>query len=143
MWDSGSVLLPTTVDASNAQFIHPDPYVLTDFDANSTTSLPRMDLSFIALGIVLLELGFGKRFNQNPLWQKLPGRESDPMTRMFVAQTWAKKMQGTAGEDYALAVSWTLNNGPLEAVDQSWRKDFAENVVQRLQRCCDSLGRMS
>lgn len=143
MWDSGSVLLPTTVDASNAQIIHPDPYVLADFDANPTASLPRMDLSFISLGIVLLELGFGKRFTQDPLWQQFPGSEKDPMTRMVIAQAWAEKMQGTTGENYALAVSWTLRNGPLEAVDQSWRRDFAENVVQRLQRCCDSLGRMT
>lgn len=89
IWDSGSVLLPITLCASDARTIHPDPYVLADFDAISSTSSPRMDLSFISLGIMLLELGFGKKFTENPLWQQFPGREKDPMTRTVVAQTWA------------------------------------------------------
>lgn len=48
-------------------------------------------------------------------------------------------MSEEAGEDYALAVKWALKEAPAVTHTDSWRADFAQNVVQPLQRCSEFL----
>lgn len=56
------------------------------------------------------------------------------MIRQAVACEWMDDVQGEAGEEYATAVTWTLRQAPAIVKDGSWRADFAQNVVQPLQR---------
>ena len=48
-------------------------------------------------------------------------------------------MHGEPGEDNATAVNWTLRQAPSVIKDDSQRLDFAENGVQPLQRCYESM----
>jgi hypothetical protein len=138
VWSSENILLPATQDASNARAISTEPYVLADLAA-TPTSWPSKDPSFTSLGIVLLELCFDQRFTENKLWQKYPGKEDDSLIRLAIAQKLAERVAEEAGDDYSTAVSWALKQAPVNLTDDSWRVDFAENVVQPLQRCCDFL----
>lgn len=57
----------------------------------------------------------------------------------MVACEWLEDIQGEAGGDYANAVDWTLRQAPTTSTDGTWRKSFAGNVVEHLQRCYNSM----
>ncbi len=116
--------------------IYDEPYVSTRFDSAGNTPSAQSNLSFLSLGIVLLELCFGQRFETHPLWQNPAYAllKSDASMRQSIACQWLKDVDGEAGEDYAFAVNWTLRQAPLVVRGNKWREDFAQNVVQPLQR---------
>jgi hypothetical protein len=113
------------------------PFFLSRLDATSTAK----DDSFKALGTLLLELCFGKPLDQHVLWQQ-PGfamAKTNPMMRHFVAHEWLKDVEGEAGEQYANAVRYCLQQAPAALNDEKWRTDFAESVVWPLQQCHESM----
>lgn len=118
--------------------VNAEPYVLADFD-KAVKPWPRKDASFTSLGIVLLELCFDERFTGHKLWHNYPGKENDSLIRLAIAQNWADRVAEEASEDYALAVKWALKEAPADTHTDSWRADFAQHVVQPLQRCCEFL----
>jgi hypothetical protein len=130
------VLFPTTNNNAIAT-LHGEPYILAEMSPSSTTtSNPQKDRSFSTLGIVLLELCFGYRLEEHRMWLN-PGYtalRNDPIMRQTVACEWLDEVQGEAGEDYATAVDWTLKQSPAVLRDDKWREEFAQNVVQPLQR---------
>ena len=134
-WTAENVHFPLT-DDNGALTLHGEPYVLTQFEAaNNKPPTGQSDQSFSTLGIVLLELCFGTRFEDHHLWQNpayAPLR-SDPNMRQVIACQWLKDVEGEAG-DYASAVNWTLRQAPLVVQGNKWREEFALNVVQPLQR---------
>ncbi|KAK1093016.1 hypothetical protein LTR48_003192 [Friedmanniomyces endolithicus] len=135
-WTAENVHFPLT-DDNGALTLHGEPYVLTQFEAaNNKPPTGQSDQSFSTLGIVLLELCFGTRFEDHHLWQNpayAPLR-SDPNMRQVIACQWLKDVEGEAGDDYASAVNWTLRQAPLVVQGNKWREEFALNVVQPLQR---------
>lgn len=116
-----------------------DPYLVTRFD--TATGSATRDRSFSTLGIVLLELCFGRCLEEHELWQQpnYAPLQSDPMMRQTVAVQWLEDVQGEAGDDWVEATEWTLRKAPTVLKDDTWRMDFAEHVVQPLQRCCESM----
>jgi hypothetical protein len=115
-----------------------EPYILARLpSATNRSSQTTNDRSFSTLAIVLLELCFGIRIEDHPtLWSNThyASGKSDPGIRQAVAHEWRHEVQGEAGEQYAAAVTWMLLQSPATAKDDSWRADFAQNVVQPLQR---------
>lgn len=91
-----------------------EPCILTRFDTVPNTQLNRKDRSFTTLGIVLLELRFGKRLEDHRLWLNplYTPDIADPMIRQTVACVWLEDVHGEAGEDYARAVDWMLRQAP-------------------------------
>ncbi|TKA63099.1 hypothetical protein B0A55_09554 [Friedmanniomyces simplex] len=133
-WTAEDVHFPLT-DNNGAMTLHGEPYVLTRFDNNSEAPVSQSDQSFSTLGIVLLELCFGARFEDHPLWQHpaYASLKTDPNMRQVIACQWLRDVEGEAGDDYASAVNWTLRQAPLVGQTNRWREDFAQNVVQPLQ----------
>ena len=134
-WTSEDVLFPT--DQNNLAVLHGEPYILANVDSTSNNTVAiKKDRSFSTLGIVLLELCFGCRLEDHKMWQT-PGYailQNDAMMRQTVAYEWLDDVQGEAGEDYANAVNWTLRQAPAMLKNEQWREEFAQNVVQPLQR---------
>jgi len=138
-WDAEKVHFPRKAATSPSQDLVADyPYILTDFGASSRPS--GVD-TFKALGIVLLELCFGKPLDAHPLWQN-PGfaaAKTNPMMRHFVATQWMDDVIGEAGENYANALKWCFQQAPASMVDDKWRADFAQSVAWPLQECFESM----
>lgn len=96
------------------------------------------DSGFLSLGITLLELCFGQPFGDHPKWHiELDTLKALPaaIARKTVATEWLKDVQWHLGVDYAQAASWCLNFATLR--NPEWRLEFARNVLEPLQRCCD------
>ncbi|KAK5112293.1 hypothetical protein LTR85_011565 [Meristemomyces frigidus] len=142
-WTAESVHFPVSIDSHNVATIHGEPYLRADFDTLNGGNHPQRDRSFSTLGIVLLELCFGVRLEQHGLWQNpvYAAGKTDPLLRQTVACEWLNDVEDEAGGDYALAVSWTLKQAPAVLKDEKWRIEFAENVVQPLQACYESMKR--
>jgi hypothetical protein len=134
-WTSEDVLFPTT--QANMAVLHGEPYILAQVEpTKNSAQAATKDRSFSTLGIVLLELCFGYRLEDHKMWQN-PGYaplKNDPIIRQTVACEWLDDVKGEAGEDYANAVNWTLHQAPAVLKDEKWREEFAQNVVQPLQR---------
>jgi hypothetical protein len=113
------------------------PFFLSRLDATSTAK----DDSFKALGTLLLELCFGKSLDQHALWQQpgLTTMKTNPLIRQFVVSEWLKDVEGEAGEQYANAVRFCLQQAPTSLKDEKWRVDFAQSVVWPLQQCHESM----
>ena len=136
-WTSEHVLFPAS--QPNTAILHGEPYILANITATTqpnTNQLMTKDRSFSTLGIVLLELCFGRRLEDHKEWQK-PGYAAlmqDSNIRQAVACVWLEDVGEEAGPDYATAVNWTLRQAPAVLKDEKWREEFAQNVVQPLQR---------
>lgn len=93
------------------------------------------------LGIMLLELCFG-RIMEEQSWRKLlPVGENDQERAGFdvlAAREWQRHVNGEAGEDYAEAVSWCLG-GNRSAPPERWRQEMLRRVIHPLQNCRDYL----
>lgn len=135
-WTSEDVCFPTSPINGTSKTLHGEPYILTQFDSTSSGPQLKKDRSFSTLGIVLLELCFGTRLETHLLWSNpaFVSGKADPMIRQAVACAWLEEVPGEAGEDYALAVDWALRQAPLTVKDDKWRAEFAQHVVQPLQR---------
>jgi hypothetical protein len=85
---------------------------------------------FESLGIVLLELCFGKPIEMYPVWLKLG---SD----LLAALEWLKDVTEEAGPDYADAVAWCLIGGRTISTGRSdsWRAVMSDRVVKPLGQC--------
>lgn len=133
-WTSGDILIPQKANNGNGDW-YGEPYINLPLIASSSNpSVPKRDQSFAALGVVLLELCFGNRLETHHLWRdpSYATRELDPVVRQMVALDWLGDVQGEAGEQYAKAVSWTLQQAPAVSTNDKWRAEFAQNVVQPL-----------
>lgn len=120
------------------------PYILTDFEAEAMRKTPAnstRDQSFWTLGVVFLELCFGMLLEDHSLLAdpKFARNPQDPFERQAVTYEWAKDVELEGGSDYASAVKWCLQQSPISGDDTDWRKDFAQSVLQPLQRCSATL----
>ncbi|KAK5164620.1 uncharacterized protein LTR77_009826 [Saxophila tyrrhenica] len=134
-WTSEDVLFPTESNGS-VLTLHGEPYILANINpSNSNTLTSQKDRSFSTLGIVLLELCFGRRLEEHPMFLNSPyaALKADPIIRQTVACEWIDDATGEAGEEYAKAVKWTLQQSPALLKDDKWREEFAVNVVSPLR----------
>lgn len=119
------------------------------------------------LGIILLELCFGKRLRDQRCRRRYDAKSPAPddyirgLYDVLAAKDWQGKVLGEAGPGYAAAVDWCLEGnrscatagGKGEVVKtysgksgyggtstvERWRKDMLSKVVGPLKMCCDYL----
>ncbi|RKU48929.1 hypothetical protein DL546_009133 [Coniochaeta pulveracea] len=94
------------------------------------------------LGIVLLELCFGKLLKDQPCRRKLPDGANELEKKVFdymAAREWHQEVNEEAGPDYADAVAWCLW-GNRSCPPELWRRKMLEEVVQPLEQCRQYLG---
>ena len=87
---------------------------------------------FESLGIVLLELCFGKPIEMHPSWPSLPAGSG-----FMAALEWLKDVAEEAGPEYADAVAWCLIGGRTISTGrgEGWRTVMSDRVVKPLGQC--------
>lgn len=93
------------------------------------------------LGIILLELCFGKSLEEQPCRQGLKAAENEREKAAFdlgAARKWQCHVSEEAGPDYAAAVGWCLG-GNRTTPSARWRRHMLRTVIQPLKRSCDYL----
>lgn len=96
-------------------------------DENITKSLRQ-------LGIVLLELCFGRLLEDQPCRKKWPSVDDENTKSaldLAAALDWLQEVEGEAGPDYASAVGWCL----LATRPSRWRQEMLRKVVKPLEGC--------
>ncbi|KAK3949861.1 hypothetical protein QBC32DRAFT_399900 [Pseudoneurospora amorphoporcata] len=132
-----------------------EPYVQRLFVGKSPSrkkETARISDALDQLGTILVELGFGKRLQDQRYWrvEQRPAHSPRATTirRGIYDFLTARDLQSRgkllekAGPDYAAAVDWCLGmNRPGQGGGDlgTWRKDVLNHVVGRLKLCCDFL----
>ncbi|KAF2743785.1 hypothetical protein M011DRAFT_377341, partial [Sporormia fimetaria CBS 119925] len=83
----------------------------------------------LSLGILLLELCFGKRLEDHSLRKQYPtgeGKEKQAFD-LAAALVWNQHVDGEAGDGYACAVRWCFAGASIHS--QSWRGEIIKNVI--------------
>jgi len=109
----------------------PNQFIITD---NQTKNC-----NFYSLGILLLELCFGQRLEDQPLRKKFAD-QSEEANRAFdlmAALEWSHKVHDEAGDDYASAVKWCFVTS-AESTNRSWQGEIIKNVIGPLEKCQES-----
>lgn len=127
---------PCRDDACNVPY-H-EPFVRQGFSTlNLATVGPEMtECNFTSLGILLLELCFGKQLEGHPLRKKHPPGTGEVKQAfdLLAANEWAQGVSDEGGEDYASAVKWCFFTSTRNSND-SWRGEVIKNVITPLQKC--------
>jgi hypothetical protein len=124
----------------------------TDFSIATTVAFQD---SIRNLGIMLLELCFGKAIEENDDWKSIASNVAklDEQMLQFVnysaASNWCSQVCGESGPEYLGAVRWCLHyvaNGSSDEKADTWREDMFVKVVEPLKvchghLCITSLGR--
>lgn len=133
-WEPQHVLFPKI---SASEFDHTAPCIISQFASIAGAPPTVQDADFCKLGILLLELAFGRRLETHKMWNdpNHPGRNpSDPIMRKGVAEEWAKDVRhAVPKEGFAHAVEWCLHQAPQPGAGAQWRTDFANNVAEPLR----------
>lgn len=108
-------------------------------DSTPTETNRRMQLasSLEMLGVVLLELCFGKLLIAQPCRLKYPGTGDSIVERALdiqAAREWHGEIEEEAGHDYSVAVGWCLG-GILSTPPDRWREAMLGKVVHPLESC--------
>jgi len=120
------------------------PSIARGFDLSASPTQPnRPDMNAIrTLGVVLIELCFGRPIEGHPLRMNHAEGGDDRVAAaldLAAAVTWLSDVQGEAGSDYADAVAWCLTGCGTAATQRAWRQEMLRNVVVPLERCCQCL----
>jgi hypothetical protein len=94
------------------------------------------ECNFFSLGIVLLELCFGKRLEDHPLRRKHPITNDADTSKAFdlmAAIQWSRGVCDEGGADYAAAVKWCFTGAGN--VSKNWRTEMIRNVIRPLEIC--------
>ncbi|KPM46526.1 hypothetical protein AK830_g113 [Neonectria ditissima] len=130
-------------------FILDQPHIKKDFSvvgSGSTHSESSKEEASFAealdhLGILLLELCFGKILEKQPCRKRWPAGGNETEKAGFdvvAARDWQCHVNEEAGLDYADAVGWCLG-GNRSALPEKWRQNMLQRVIQPLQRCSNYL----
>lgn len=138
-WEAADIRFP--IQNISREIMFDKPFVSADFNGDLLwldRGPKRMERSFACLGIMLLELLFGRCLEDHDLWQQL-GQDNKGITmfRLMVAKEWADDVEDEAGEHFSDAVMWCLNESPATLEGEQWRKDLADRVVLPIQNCCE------
>ncbi|KAK0616330.1 hypothetical protein B0T14DRAFT_245057 [Immersiella caudata] len=151
-WDKRTVHFPST---HKGQADLDSPFIISRFRGSHqiASRLPtegttpnENDVAGIAcLGILLLELCFGRPIEKHPSRLVIPGGGEGEQIRaaldLIAALEWLKEVNDEAGADYTEAVEWCLAGcRTLSRDGGSWRKHMVERVVEPLERCYKYLG---
>ncbi|KAJ4294169.1 hypothetical protein N0V90_007859 [Kalmusia sp. IMI 367209] len=119
-----------------------EPFICQGFTLNdSTTSgVKANEFDLSSLGILLVELCFGSRLEEQPIRQRYPTEfgEAKQAYDLVAALKWSEKVLGDGGKDYASAVRWCFFPS-VTTGDPSWRGEMIKNVIEPLERCKEHL----
>ncbi|KAL7914922.1 hypothetical protein GGI35DRAFT_435596 [Trichoderma velutinum] len=93
------------------------------------------------LGILLLELCFGRILEDQPWRKRLPAGKNNIEKAgydVLAAREWQCQVNEEAGGDYADAVSWCLG-GNRSVPPEKWRQEMLRRVIRPLERSRDYL----
>jgi hypothetical protein len=137
-WGKDGVYFYRSEDQSS--LLLDSPFIVRSFTSRSSNTPPeaRHDVASIAcLGILLLELCFGKSIDQHPNQRQYS--HSDAQTKaaldLVTALDWLTDVNDEAGYDYSEAVKWCLSDCRTIPNTKAWRKLMIEKVVVPLERC--------
>jgi hypothetical protein len=96
---------------------------------------------FSSLAIILLELCFGERLEDQPFRKRTPLEAADVKQALDIqaAIQWSHMVPGEAGEVYASAVRWCLLSSVGNG-NESWRAGIIKNAIRPLEKCLEHLG---
>lgn len=122
---------------NNCDIPHNEPFIRQGF----APQLPGIggtdakDSNFYTLGILLLELCFGRRLEDQPFRKKHTTVDADSKQAfdLMAAMTWLKDVSDEGGVDYATAVKWCFTGAGNAG--KSWRNDIITNVIFPLEQC--------
>lgn len=120
-------------------FLLDQPHIARSFHTAPSTNETTTNLtqSLDQLGILLLELCFGKMLSDHPLRKAWPGGEDEKQKGVFdvmAARDWQCEVVEEAGSAYSEAVAWCLG-GNRSTLPKVWRREMLKKVVSPLQRC--------
>lgn len=119
---------------------HLDNGLQTKPDATAVTETSRrmqLSSSLETLGIVLLELCFGKLLGKQPCRLKYSITGDSTVERALdvqAAKEWHGEIEEEAGHDYSVAVGWCLG-GILSTPPDRWREAMHSKVIHSLESC--------
>jgi hypothetical protein len=126
-------------------FVLDQPHITRDLPTTTVGAAGQTKVPFTdaldQLGIILLELCFGKTLEEQPYRERWPAGQNEREKAVFdvmAARDWQCHVNEEAGLDYAEAVGWCLG-GNRSAAPESWREDMLRKVIEPLQRCRDYL----
>lgn len=92
------------------------------------------DFGLQTLGVVLLELCFGKAIEDHPMRQKYLSNDafSDVVHDVAIAQLWYPDAMNETGTQVLDAIDWCLSNN-VAVRSGEWRHRFVENVMLPLR----------
>ena len=93
------------------------------------------DRSITTLGILLLELCFGRTLEAHPIRARYPQGQTNPYLDLAAALEWSEQVNEEAGPEFANAISWCLKSNCINPTNDDWRVELYENVVKPLQEC--------
>lgn len=127
----GDILFFSTNGDNNNLFA--EPFIRQGFSTSDSNEANECDFFF--LGILLLELCFGRRLEDHPLRRKHPtgDAESKQLFDLKAAIQWSRSVCDEGGEDYAAAVKWCFTGAG--DMSKNWRPEIIKNVIQPLERC--------
>ncbi|KAK3484810.1 uncharacterized protein B0T23DRAFT_327865 [Neurospora hispaniola] len=132
-----------------------EPYVHQTFVGKKSTRIVEEAMSIAdsldQLGIILLELGFGKRLKDQPCRRRYEEKFAAPndhvrsLYDVLAARDWQEKVLGEAGQDYAAAVNWCLggNRSGSKVEDQKQRIQahrYRGHQIDQLEPSIEQLG---
>lgn len=94
------------------------------------------ECNFAPLGILLLELCFGERLEDQGFYRTTTDGDAEIKRALdlMAAVRWSQKVSDEEGEDYASAVKWCLVTSARK-VNDSWRSQLIKNVIKPLEKC--------
>ncbi|KAF1950557.1 hypothetical protein CC80DRAFT_426743 [Byssothecium circinans] len=113
-----------------------EPFIRQGFCEQDTSVINEAkECNFFSLGILLLELCFGKRLEDHPVRRNYPAgdAESKQAFDLMAAIQWSRSVSDEGGDDYATAVRWCFT-GAGDA-SKNWRTEIIKNVVRPLEMC--------
>jgi hypothetical protein len=127
------------LDDEDSSICYGEPFIRQGFshDSASNTTAEANDCNFFSLGIVLLELCFGKRLEDHPLRKKhsVGDAGSKHAFDLIAALQWSRNVCDEAGEDYHATVKWCFTGAGDMSKDKSWRSEIIKNVIRPLELC--------
>lgn len=121
-----------------------EPHLENCLDKKMKSNIPtetdrrvQLSSSLDMLGIVLLELCFGQRLEEQSHRAKHPDTGNSTIERALdiqAARLWHGDIEEEAGYDYSVAVGWCLG-GVLSTPPDRWREVMLEKVVHSLESC--------
>jgi hypothetical protein len=115
-----------------------EPFIRQGFSLPHHRTLDNQanDCNFYWLGILLLELCFGRRLEEHPLCKKHAGEagEAKKALNLVAALTWSHSVREEGGNEYASAVQWCFSTTAKET-GQFWQGEIIKNVITPLEKC--------